>query len=1292
MWLRNVTSGFPMMNNWFPTEIPVLAHVVGEPPDVKRKQPIYTGSPKKITPYYYLKSKQQMEMTVKGNAMFDYISANACMFYSSNSGNDWVSRGKTFLNFITKPRRQMWITICGLPEEESLLAHEMLKAKFIDNDIKFICKTDWTGQNGLKYFQSEKVDRGYNRWIKDKHVTTRAKKDDLLVFSDQPVNLLTPHVLAPMSFPLLYHNGSVKNHPLVLAIVFPSQQTNEKAREELAGIFAYSRDTNVDLAVCGLEVASLKPNNMTYSDQWKRLQNETMQLTSEACAIEFEERVQREYSRQEREFISEHLYEIEPYMSGLRNEMCTSSQAKVMFGDIAWTFTNDVGKNDGYLARINRLLIQRGYEQRQSSSVASNTNKDDHDLDHFGNRAKLTIVDTMKCLNGEMTEQELTERENEMNSFVENSYPPLYKVQGVLRSFRKEYFIANAKESIVAKYEFDDIMMKANKLNAESISRELPVGMMSLKKEQYLKSVADLDKVGASKSDNFYVQLLAAVSRVEEAIALEEDTLKAFERAVATIMRLCDDEQTPMLFVQKGEEEADIDNLVHDLIEARKKALSYYNIIEEKDNLLLDEKKVYPISFIEATVEEIKTRHEKFGKAMEKIEVRYKKLSADKQLFQAMKSNDHFALRVKIDEAKAQSSASDNLIAMAETRFEEGQKAYSQYLKDTFVKRGMTALRQHYPSDPNVVYVNAGKSIWYDKNAVLGKGSQGVVVYEGKFDKKHATKDEIETFTAAIKRIPLGADSEEAEKKKRLIKRECEIHQKVRSNRVINFIGSELYAHDDDDARDDRAAYVATELCGETLSSWLKDAENVKNNIRWEERVNVISQISQAVREMHDSGVAHNDIKADNCLRSMNDKHFKLSDFGLAIQFDDRLKSYDAMEKDSHDGKKVNASSYNFQSVLGTDQMQNSLSTPPELLGPATKLTPKRDVWNLGCLAFQILTGAWSPYSIKEIKITDSNQFEIDESLKKFNNKKRNGEHSMREALETASLPRHVQVSAKWLIEKTLDPNPDNRPSSSEFHAMVNLWDPNKSMDVILKVYDERSNYSLQNKTTEELVAKAWGKRYKGSQKKVTENVENWKKDVIPELLARSEKRRLIDGGGGDNIARQQSGVSGGDGGKQPRGGKRKSNRGGAEKLLSSTSPTKEDEGIERTIVENTDDLLEKTPTTATATTRVFVDEEFSSSLSSSSSSSSNTGGAYSSDFAGLIHFIRNVSTHPPYVGSLEYRKMIEYLKNTGFPHVKRDDEDVHKEGKRLVTMYLVTQFPDAAIIAYSLAHPPSSR
>ena len=263
--------------------------------------------------------------------------------------------------------------------------------------------------------------------------------------------------------------------------------------------------------------------------------------------------------------------------------------------------------------------------------------------------------------------------------------------------------------------------------------------------------------------------------------------------------------------------------------------------------------------------------------------------------------------------------------------------------------------------------INAGKSIWYDRKKVLGTGSLGVVVYEGYYDEKHPTTGKIKPHDAAIKRIPLDADSKNADERRQLLRREFEVHRKIASRRITRLFGAELNVHEDDDDSN-KAAYVATELCGETLTSWLvnggfalkkkdtdfKKARQSVKEIPWEERVKVVKQIAVALKEIHASGVAHNDIKADNCLKSRNDeifeeegeeptKIFKISDFSS------RKNSTIASNRSKELKERHKVSRRSMAWVLplwALEVCKNPLRKPPEELSwdgsGVVQLTPKR--------------------------------------------------------------------------------------------------------------------------------------------------------------------------------------------------------------------------------------------------------------------------------------------------------------------------------------------------------------
>ena len=201
MWLRQATS----MESWFPTQVPVLAHVIGEG-ETKRKPPPFSGTPKKLTKYYQLKAKNTMEMTVQGNQLLDYMSANSLLYYSSQSGNDWWSKWP--LKMSLKKRRQLWLTIVGLPKEESLLMHEGLHNQMV-RDASFVYATDWTFSKKLKKTflgtvgtASRPDSRERDLVIRKKVKTSNNKNNSAQwVSTHQMKELVDPFVVAPAYFP-----------------------------------------------------------------------------------------------------------------------------------------------------------------------------------------------------------------------------------------------------------------------------------------------------------------------------------------------------------------------------------------------------------------------------------------------------------------------------------------------------------------------------------------------------------------------------------------------------------------------------------------------------------------------------------------------------------------------------------------------------------------------------------------------------------------------------------------------------------------------------------------------------------------------------------------------------------------------------------------------------------------------------------------------------------------------------------------------------------------------------------
>ena len=134
------------------------------------------------------------------------------------------------------------------------------------------------------------------------------------------------------------------------------------------------------------------------------------------------------------------------------------------------------------------------------------------------------------------------------------------------------------------------------------------------------------------------------------------------------------------------------------------------------------------------------------------------------------------------------------------------------------------------------------------------------------------------------------------------------------------------------------------------------------------------------------------------------------------------------------------------------------------------QLTPKRDVWDLGCLAFQVLTGRGLLILRWKSKRTMSPDHE-DESQEK-RRKVRKFEYSFTSRIYLAR-PSRLQLS-DW---KTLHQNPKKRPTSAEFVSMMQLCDPEFCMEQIEDVADRsnpgkvgRAKSLIGDQTTQNLV------------------------------------------------------------------------------------------------------------------------------------------------------------------------------------------------------------------------------
>ncbi|XP_053377246.1 serine/threonine-protein kinase Nek5-like isoform X2 [Mercenaria mercenaria] len=261
---------------------------------------------------------------------------------------------------------------------------------------------------------------------------------------------------------------------------------------------------------------------------------------------------------------------------------------------------------------------------------------------------------------------------------------------------------------------------------------------------------------------------------------------------------------------------------------------------------------------------------------------------------------------------------------------------------------------------------------WFYEKDLIGKGTFGKI-YRAQREGSKGSENMV-----AIKEINLKPCST---KDKEHVQREAEVLQTCRHENLVQFVES---------FSKDNYLYIVMELCnGGNLRKRINENEGLKER----ECINILEQICNGLKYLHDKNIAHRDVKTTNILLQKQNGELvvKIGDFGVAKVMD--------MSRPT-----VGVGSPYFMS--------------PEMIS-GKPYDQSTDIWSLGCCAYEMATTD-VPYEAKKI-----------DSLKRRINEKQ---------VESSKIPycRHMQdlISAMMEKEKT------RRPSAQQILTFLHQHNP----------------------------------------------------------------------------------------------------------------------------------------------------------------------------------------------------------------------------------------------------------
>ncbi|KAI9640901.1 bifunctional endoribonuclease/protein kinase ire1 [Ciborinia camelliae] len=310
-----------------------------------------------------------------------------------------------------------------------------------------------------------------------------------------------------------------------------------------------------------------------------------------------------------------------------------------------------------------------------------------------------------------------------------------------------------------------------------------------------------------------------------------------------------------------------------------------------------------------------------------------------------------------------------------------------------------------------------------DQNKLVGMGSNGTAVFEGKFDGR----------AVAVKRMLIEFFDIASQETKLL--RESDDHPNV-----IRYFAQQTAAG---------FLYIALELCPASLFDIIEKPHAHRDLAESGEKdlPNVLFQITNGVRHLHNLRIVHRDLKPQNILVAMgkNGKpRLLVSDFGLCKKLE--------VEQSSFGGTTTNAAgTIGWRApelLLDDDTAQGSMvdtSTDGGGSGsilvssnvmPNRRATRAIDIFSLGLVFFYVLSKGSHPFDCGG------------RYMREVNIRKDNFDLSLLEVLGDYAF------EAKDLIASMLSREPKSRPIASQVMAHPFFWTAKKRLNFLCDVSD----------------------------------------------------------------------------------------------------------------------------------------------------------------------------------------------------------------------------------------------